>query len=483
LQAWSQGCRAKTVPHGEGWISRGKIYPLGGTEMNNIFYFRKSFLIGLLYKCIFFANVVFFLCIVNAPVCFPQVKLLWDANTGPAVAGYRLYYGTSSKSYTASIDVGNHTTFIVAQTPIVDTYYAVTAYTSKGDKSDFSNEVVYQPPETPSDIDGDGAADTIDGCPTDPLKTSPGMCGCGDADTDADSDGTPDCNDDCPSDPLKTSPGICGCGDADTDADNDGTPDCNDDCPTDSRKTSPGICGCGDADTDADNDGTPDCNDDCPTDSRKTTPGICGCGVPDTDTDKDGVPDCHDNCPATYNPDQADQDYDGKGDACEPNLVFYDDFSAGNYSFWMKALGNWKVMNGEFFQTAGTGRAIAVVKNLTLNNYIYSADVKTDTSGTIGLVFRYKDTNNYYCFYQTSGTAALVKYASGRTKYLTSQKYNVFIPGQIYKLTVQAQGSTLKCYVDDVLIFQVNDTTFSSGKIGLYTYYYSKGFFDNILVE
>jgi len=36
------------------------------------------------------------------------------------------------------------------------------------------------------------------------------------------------------------------------------------------------------------------------------------------DSDKDGVPDTHDNCPSTFNPDQADSDGDGIGDACEP---------------------------------------------------------------------------------------------------------------------------------------------------------------------
>ena len=35
-------------------------------------------------------------------------------------------------------------------------------------------------------------------CPDDPLKTEPGICGCGVADTDADSDGTADCIDACP---------------------------------------------------------------------------------------------------------------------------------------------------------------------------------------------------------------------------------------------------------------------------------------------
>ncbi|HNQ22885.1 MAG TPA: GDSL-type esterase/lipase family protein [Phycisphaerae bacterium] len=62
--------------------------------------------------------------------------------------------------------------------------------------------------------------------------------------------------------------------------------------------------------------GITDC-DDCPNDPNKTEPGVCGCGTPDTDTDGDGIPDCNDNCPNTANPDQADANNDGVGDACE----------------------------------------------------------------------------------------------------------------------------------------------------------------------
>jgi hypothetical protein len=38
-----------------------------------------------------------------------------------------------------------------------------------------------------------------------------------------------------------------------------------------------------------------------------------------TDTDGDGIPDSTDNCPAVANPDQADADNDGLGDACDDN--------------------------------------------------------------------------------------------------------------------------------------------------------------------
>jgi hypothetical protein len=56
-------------------------------------------------------------------------------------------------------------------------------------------------------------ADTgvVDRCPSDPLKTEPGICGCGTPDTDSDMDTTADCVDGCPSDRDKTQPGVCGC--------------------------------------------------------------------------------------------------------------------------------------------------------------------------------------------------------------------------------------------------------------------------------
>ncbi|MCP4289090.1 MAG: PEP-CTERM sorting domain-containing protein, partial [Gammaproteobacteria bacterium] len=198
------------------------------------------------------------------------------------------------------------------------------------------------------DADNDGSGDACDGCPADPNKIDPGICGCGVADTDSDGDGTPDCNDNCPADPDKTEAGICDCGVADTDSDGDGIADCNDNCPNvanpgqeDSDNDGLGdacdICLDVDQDTvcddmdncpnaanpnqeDADNDGSGDACDSCPADPNKIDSGICGCGVADTDSDGDGTPDCIDNCPNTANPGQEDSDGDGIGDACEPSV-------------------------------------------------------------------------------------------------------------------------------------------------------------------
>jgi len=168
-----------------------------------------------------------------------------------------------------------------------------------------------------TDSDGDGAPDCVDGCPADPNKTQPGVCDCGTPDTDSDGDGVPDCIDSCAFDPFKIQPGVCGCGVSDVDSDGDGVPNCIDGCPNDPAKVQPGVCGCGVSDVDSDGDGVPNCNDGCPQDPAKVQPGVCGCGTPDTDSDGDGVPNCNDNCMHLYNPTQADCDYDGVGDVCE----------------------------------------------------------------------------------------------------------------------------------------------------------------------
>jgi hypothetical protein len=52
-----------------------------------------------------------------------NVKLAWDANTESDLAGYKVYYGTSTGKYPDSIDVGNVTTHTVVNLVDGQTYY------------------------------------------------------------------------------------------------------------------------------------------------------------------------------------------------------------------------------------------------------------------------------------------------------------------------------------------------------------------------
>ena len=82
------------------------------------------------------------------PLSFPkiihaaQVTLEWDAVIHPLLEGYVVYYGTYSGDYDVSLDVGNYTSCTISDLDENEIYYfAVTAYSTEGEESDYSNEV------------------------------------------------------------------------------------------------------------------------------------------------------------------------------------------------------------------------------------------------------------------------------------------------------------------------------------------------------
>lgn len=78
-----------------------------------------------------------------------QANLAWDASSSPGVAGYKLLYGTASRNYTQSLDVGNTTSYTVTGLDDGKKYYfAAAAYNSASVQSGYSNEVAYTTPAT-----------------------------------------------------------------------------------------------------------------------------------------------------------------------------------------------------------------------------------------------------------------------------------------------------------------------------------------------
>lgn len=86
-----------------------------------------------------------FLCFLSILGCEEQTSYLdlaWGPNQEPDLAGYKVYYGTSSREYINFIDVGNVTTYRLDNLlEDVEYYIAVTAYDMSGNESDFSEEV------------------------------------------------------------------------------------------------------------------------------------------------------------------------------------------------------------------------------------------------------------------------------------------------------------------------------------------------------
>jgi hypothetical protein len=69
-------------------------------------------------------------------------NLAWDASPDPNVAGYKLYYGTSSGNYSNTINVGKVTSYSVSGLAPGTYYFAVSAYDASGNESSFSNEAI-----------------------------------------------------------------------------------------------------------------------------------------------------------------------------------------------------------------------------------------------------------------------------------------------------------------------------------------------------
>lgn len=77
-----------------------------------------------------------------------SVALEWSAPQTNAdgspltdLAGYELYFGTSSGSYDRRIEVGDVQTFTVTGLPSGTYYFAIRAYDFSGNKSGYSNEM------------------------------------------------------------------------------------------------------------------------------------------------------------------------------------------------------------------------------------------------------------------------------------------------------------------------------------------------------
>lgn len=77
------------------------------------------------------------------------VTLSWAPSPEPDVAGYVVHYGTGSRRYSFSVDVGQQTSFQFREPdPSIRYYLAVRAYNASGVQSGFSQEVSTTPAGT-----------------------------------------------------------------------------------------------------------------------------------------------------------------------------------------------------------------------------------------------------------------------------------------------------------------------------------------------
>jgi hypothetical protein len=80
----------------------------------------------------------------NSPT---SVALIWDPNSEPDVAGYKIYYGAPSGNFSTMVNAGNVTNTFISTLNQGETYsFFATCYNTSALESDPSNIIEYTPP-------------------------------------------------------------------------------------------------------------------------------------------------------------------------------------------------------------------------------------------------------------------------------------------------------------------------------------------------
>lgn len=116
-----------------------RIKSLSQYNSSQFTFFHPSLLKTLLLSVLAF---LLFLFIFSQDIFASQIRLAWDPNTESDLAGYKVYYGTTSGTYGTPIDAGNVTTYTMTGLTLGQTYFiTVTAYDTSPNESGYSNEV------------------------------------------------------------------------------------------------------------------------------------------------------------------------------------------------------------------------------------------------------------------------------------------------------------------------------------------------------
>ena len=104
---------------------------------------------GKIGRLSFMLALVLVLC-CPVPSSAASLKISWNPNTETDLAGYRVYYGTSSRDYRDTVEVGTLSEVVLDGFFEGSTYFlAVTAYDRSNNESPFSEEVSVEIPESP----------------------------------------------------------------------------------------------------------------------------------------------------------------------------------------------------------------------------------------------------------------------------------------------------------------------------------------------
>jgi len=173
------------------------------------------------------------------------------------------------------------------------------------------------------------------------------------------------------------------------------------------------------------------------------------------------------------------------------SILFEDDFNDnGIHPAWRFRNGTWveqnetMVQNSNYYSGGYIGGCYALAGSPLWKNYKLMVDFKSSDNDKIGIVFNYRDATNFYMFtWQKEGThRAIKRFVDGVQTNLAVDTLG-YITNQWYNLSLSAVDGQILVLVDSIQVFSIIDTTFMSGRAGLYCHGNQSSFWDNFKVE
>jgi hypothetical protein len=123
-------------------------------------------------------------------------------------------------------------------------------------------------------------------------------------------------------------------------------------------------------------------------------------------------------------------------------------------------------------------------KDLELSVSFKAIKGEKDQGG--GLVWRYKDANNYYVARMNplEDNYRVYKVQDGKRSQFATQEDLKAPLGEWHRLKIKHKGDHIECFLDDKKYLDVKDETFKdAGKIGLWSKADAQSYFDDLKVE
>ncbi|MCA9946174.1 MAG: DUF1080 domain-containing protein [Anaerolineales bacterium] len=174
-------------------------------------------------------------------------------------------------------------------------------------------------------------------------------------------------------------------------------------------------------------------------------------------------------------------DATGVPGAAGPDVLYADGFVPGE-------TGNWVVEGDNAGQTSFINEKLVIdlaennimqfttLPDMTFDNFILEVDaqlVAGDLGSSYGVLFRMQDTTRFYRFEITGDGLFVVERRDGEagwTRLVDGWRDSPAIKrelGGINRLRVEALGQSISLYVNDELVHQFSDSTYTSGTIAL----------------